>query len=68
MDEELLTRRFEIESKVFFLDLKKNPGGLYLKITEKSGDKRNFIIIPERGIEEFYSELGKFVEEKKELR
>ena len=68
MDEELLTRRFEIESKVFFLDLKKNPNGLYLKITERSGDKRNFIIIPEKGIEEFYSELGKFVEEKKELR
>ena len=63
MDNELLSRRFEIESKLFFLDFKENPNGRYLKITEKSGDKRSFIIVPEGGLESFLHELTEFVKE-----
>ena len=62
-DNELYTRRFEIESKLFFLDFKENPNGRYLKITEKSGDKRSFIIVPEGGIDSFISQLSQFQEE-----
>jgi len=61
MDSELLSQRFEIESKLFFLDFKKNPNGRFLKITEKSGDKRNFIIVPEGGLKSFVDELTEFV-------
>lgn len=63
MDNELFSRRFEIESKLFFLDLKENPNGRYLKITEKSGDKRSFIIVPEGGIESFIGQLAQFHKE-----
>lgn len=63
MDNELLTRRFEIESKLFFLDFKENPNGRYLKITEKSGDKRSFVIVPEGGLESFLSELSEIIKE-----
>ena len=59
-DNELYTHRFEIESKLFFLDLKENPNGRYLKITEKSGEKRSFIIVPEGGIDSFITQLFKF--------
>jgi hypothetical protein len=62
-DNELYTHRFEIESKLFFLDLKENPNGRYLKITEKSGEKRSFIIVPEGGIDSFISQLFKFHKE-----
>lgn len=63
MDNELLTRRFEIESKLFFLDLKENSNGRYLKITEKSGDKRSFVIVPERGLDSFVRQLSEIVKD-----
>ncbi len=67
MDNELLTRRFEIESKLFFLDFKENPNGRYLKITEKSGDKRSFVIVPEGGLEAFLKEVTEIVKEATQL-
>lgn len=67
MDNELLSQRFEIESKLFFLDFKENPNGRYLKITEKSGGKRNFIIVPEGGINDFANELTEFVKKTNKL-
>ena len=67
MDNELLSQRFEIESKLFFLDFKENSNGRYLKITEKSGDKRNFIIVPEGGINDFANELTEFVKKSHKL-
>jgi len=67
MDNELLTRRFEIESKLFFLDFKENPNGRYLKITEKSGDKRSFVIVPEGGLEAFLKEVTEIIKETSKL-
>ena len=67
MDNELLTRRFEIESKLFFLDFKENPNGRYMKITEKSGDKRSFVIVPEGGLESFLKELTEIIKEATQL-
>ena len=63
MDNELISRRFEIESKLFFMDFKENPNGRYLKITEKAGDKRSFIIVPEGGLEAFLKELTEIITE-----
>ena len=68
MDNELLSRRFEIESKLFFLDFKENPNGRYLKITEKSGEKRSFIIVPEGGVNEFLKELTEIINEANKLQ
>lgn len=62
-DNELFSRRFEIESKLFFLDLKENPNGRYLKITEKAGERRSFIIVPEGGIDSFILQLTEFQKE-----
>jgi hypothetical protein len=68
MDNELISRRVEIESKLFFLDFKENPNGRYLKVTEKSGDKRSFIIVPEGGINIFIKEIGEFASEISKLK
>ena len=68
MDNELISRRFEIESKLFFLDFKENPNGRYLKITEKSGDKKSFIIVPEGGLNVFLKELTEIINETDKLR
>lgn len=61
IDNELLTRRFEIENKLFFLDFKENSNGRYLKITERSGDKRSFVIVPARGLDSFVKKLSEIV-------
>jgi hypothetical protein len=57
MNNELFTYKFDVESKTYFFDLKENPNGKFLKITELSNGRRNAIIIPERGIEEFIEYL-----------
>ena len=53
MDEKLHTETLQVERKFYFFDLKENSEGRYLKITEKKDDRRNSIIIPASGLEEF---------------
>ncbi len=61
MDQEILSRKIKIEHKLFFFDLKANPNGKYLKITE-SGKKRSFIIIPESGWKDFRDILNEIID------
>lgn len=44
---------FAVERKTFRLDLKENPRGRFLKITEDLGGRREIILLPESGFEEF---------------
>ena len=53
MQEQLLSERIQIERKQFFFDLKENPQGRFLKITEDVGGRRNTIIVPSTGLKEF---------------
>ena len=39
-------------SKQFFFDLKENPRGRFLRITEDVGGRRDTIIIPATGLEQ----------------
>lgn len=43
----------QIERKLFVLTLKENPRGRFLRITEDIGGRRNSIIIPATGLDEF---------------
>lgn len=52
-EEELDTRTIKVERKLFHFDLKQNPRGTFLKITEESSGKRDVIILPAPGIREF---------------
>ena len=42
-----------VERKTFHLVLKENTRGRFLRITEEAGNKRNSIIVPSTGLEEF---------------
>lgn len=57
MQEQLLSERIQIERKNFFFDLKENPQGRFLKITEDVGGRRNTIIIPSTGLSLFRESL-----------
>jgi hypothetical protein len=58
MDTQLFRSRFQIERKQITFDLKENPKGMFLRITEEVSGRRNAIIIPMTGLEEFRNALN----------
>ena len=59
----LYTKKIITRNKAFFLDLKENPNGKFLKITESNGEKRSFVFIPEEGLKEFFESLSEVLKE-----
>lgn len=51
MENVLLSERIQIERKQFTIDLKENPRGRFLRITEDVGGRRDTIIVPSTGLE-----------------
>lgn len=49
-DVELVSRSVQLEHKLFYLDLKDNPRGRYLKISERSTVNRSTILVPLAGV------------------
>jgi len=55
--EELANERMETKRKTFFLDLKKNDRGMFIKISERSGGRRSTVMIPYEYIDEFMQKI-----------
>jgi hypothetical protein len=49
-DVELVSKTLQFEHKLFYFDLKENPWGRYLKISEKTLATRSTIIVPVDGV------------------
>uniref|UniRef100_A0A0D9UZ98 Transcription factor Pur-alpha 1 n=1 Tax=Leersia perrieri TaxID=77586 RepID=A0A0D9UZ98_9ORYZ len=49
-DVELVSKTLQFEHKLFYFDLKENPRGRYLKISEKTSAARSTIIVPVAGV------------------
>ena len=62
MEKTLFTRKIITRNKAFFLDLKENMNGKFLKVTESRGDKRSIVKIPEEGLKEFNDSLREIVD------
>lgn len=62
METILLSERVQIERKQFFFDLKENPRGRFLRITEDVGGRRDTIIIPSTGLEAFRDAIEKVIQ------
>jgi len=65
-EDTLKTERIQIERKTFIFTLNENPRGRFLRITEDVGGRRDNIIIPAPGLEEFVKvmhEMAKVSEE-----
>ncbi|KAL7590122.1 hypothetical protein Lser_V15G39238 [Lactuca serriola] len=60
-DVELLSKTLQVEHKLFYFDLKENPRGRYLKISEKISATRSTIIIPFNGISWFFDIFNYYV-------
>lgn len=57
----------QIERKTFVFTLKENPRGRLLRITEDVGGRRNAIIIPSTGLQEFKKLLEEMIKASDEL-
>ena len=53
MDTILESREIQVERKHFFIEYRENERGRFLRITEEAQGRRNTVIIPSTGLEEF---------------
>jgi hypothetical protein len=53
VEDTLRSDKVQIERKTFLFTLKENPRGRFLRITEDVSGRRDTIIIPATGLEEF---------------
>ena len=60
-EETLKTDKVQIERKTFVFALKENPRGRFLRITEDVSGRRDTIIIPAPGLEDFKKILDDMV-------
>ncbi len=60
-EETLKSDKVQIERKTFVFTLKENPRGRFLRITEDVGGRRDTIIIPAPGLEDFKKLLDNMV-------
>jgi hypothetical protein len=50
VDTELFAEQIQVERKLFSFDLRENPRGRFLKVTEDVGGRRDTVIIPATGL------------------
>ena len=58
----LASETVQVDRKVFFLDLKENQRGRFVKITEDVGGRRDTIMVPASAFEDFISALERLFE------
>lgn len=65
MDTEIAREQVQVERKLFSFDLRENPRGRFLRVTEDVGGRRDTIIIPATGLEQVREMLDKIIEASK---
>ncbi|MCA1660369.1 MAG: hypothetical protein LC642_07545 [Verrucomicrobiaceae bacterium] len=58
MDHIIEGRELQIERKHFHVEMRENDRGKFLRITEEAHGRRNTIIVPSTGVEEFTAAIG----------
>ena len=66
-EETLRSERIQVERKTFIFTLKENPRGRFLRITEDVGGRRDNIIIPAPGLEDFKKIVDEMVKASGEI-
>jgi len=66
-EDTLKSGEVQIERKNFVFTLKENPRGRFLRITEDVGGRRDTIIIPSTGLEEFKKLVDEMVKASAEI-
>ena len=67
VEDTLRSAKIQIERKTFLFTLRENPRGRFLRITEDVGGRRDTIIIPAPGLEDFKKLLDEMVKASAEI-
>ena len=62
MDNIIATKELQVERKHFFIEYRENDRGRFLKIIEEAHGRRNTIIIPSTGLDEFTSAVDEVLD------
>jgi hypothetical protein len=60
-EDTLKTEKIQIERKTFVFTLKENPRGRFLRITEDVNGRRDNVIVPSTGLDEFKRVMDEMV-------
>jgi hypothetical protein len=66
-EDTLKSATLQIERKSYIFTLKENERGRFLRITEDTGGRRNNVIIPSTGLEEFKKVADAMIQAGKEI-
>ena len=58
MDNIIEAKELQIERKHFHVELRQNDRGKFVRITEETHGRRNTIIVPTTGVEDFTAAIG----------
>ena len=58
MDNIIEARELQIERKYFYVELRENHRGKFLRIIEEAHGRRNSIIVPSTGVDEFTAAIS----------
>lgn len=58
MDNIIETRELQIERKHFQVEFRENERGRFLRITEEAHGRRNTVIVPSTGVDDFAAAIG----------
>ncbi len=61
MDNIIESKQLQIERKIFQVELRENDRGRFLRITEEAHGRRNTIMIPSTGVDQFTTAIGEVV-------
>jgi hypothetical protein len=61
MDTIIKSENIAVERKSFIFDLRENPRGRFLRITEDANGRRDAIVIPAPGLEDFRRVLDEII-------
>jgi hypothetical protein len=60
-EESIRTEKIQIERKTFIFALKENPRGKFLRITEDVAGRRDTVIVPAPGLQDFRRVLDEMI-------
>jgi hypothetical protein len=62
MDNVIASKELQVERKRFIIEFRENERGRFLKIVEESHGRRNTVIVPSTGIDEFNAAVDEVLE------
>ena len=62
MDNIIAAQELQVERKHFYIEFRENERGRFLRITEEAHGRRNTIIVPSTGLDEFSATLGEVLD------